>query len=385
MTIARKRIAVLGSTGSIGTNALKVIGSLKDKFEVVALSADSNIKELSIQANKFDPKVVCVRDHLLARKLKVGIPSGITVLNGASGLEEIVSRGDVDMVLFAISTSACLLPLIRAIKNRKPVALANKEALVSGGSIVMPLAKKNKVSIIPIDSEHSAIFQCLEGRMKHLKKIYLTATGGSLLDVPKGKFDRIPREIILNHPKWKMGNKISVDSATMMNKGLEIIEARWLFDVEEGNIDVLVHPEAIIHSMIELIDGTVFAQMSLPDMRIPIQYAITYPERFGTKVGRTDFTKVKNLSFREPDLGKFPCLRLARQALKDGGTYPAVLNAADEEAVNEYLNGVINFSRIPTMIEKVLERHNGVKKRLAIGDILEAESWAREEIVKQCR
>ncbi|MDP2929049.1 MAG: 1-deoxy-D-xylulose-5-phosphate reductoisomerase [Candidatus Omnitrophota bacterium] len=381
----KKRMAVLGSTGSIGRNALEVIAFLKDRFEIVALSADSNTKELAIQAKKFNPKVVCVRDHSLAKKLKSKISSEITILSGASGLEEIVSRGDVDMVLFAISGSACLFPLIRAVKNGKRVALANKEALVSGGSIVMPLVKKKRASIIPIDSEHSAIFQCLEGKRKFLKKIYLTATGGPLLDVPGMKFDSIPREIILNHPKWKMGNKISVDSATMMNKGLEIIEARWLFDVEEPCIDVLVHPEAIIHSMVELIDGTVFAQMGFPDMRVPIQYAITYPERFDTKVGFMDFSKVKNLSFREPDLSKFPCLRLAREALKDGGTYPSVLNAADEEAVNGYLHGKINFSRIPVMVEKVLERHNGNKGKLTIGDIIEAESWAREEIKKQCR
>jgi len=380
----KKRIAVLGSTGSIGRNALEVISFLKDRFEIVALSADSNTKELSIQAKKFNPKVVCVRDHSLAEKLKSKISSEITILSGASGLEDIVSRGDVDMVLFAISGSACLLPLIRAVKNGKRVALANKEALVSGGSIVMPLVKKKRASIIPIDSEHSAIFQCLEGKRKFLKKIYLTATGGPLLDVPGMKFDSIPREIILNHPKWKMGNKISVDSATMMNKGLEIIEARWLFDVKEDSIDVLVHPEAIIHSMIELIDGTVFAQMGLPDMRIPIQYAITYPARFDTRVGFMDLPKVKDLSFREPDLGKFPCLRLAREALSDGGTYPAVLNAADEEAVNGYLRGKINFSRIPIIVEKILERHNGIKGKLAIGDIVEAESWAREEIKKQC-
>ena len=385
MTMVKKRIAVLGSTGSIGRNALLVIASLKDRIEIVALSADSNIKELSIQAKKFNPKVVCVRDRSLAEKLKGKISSGIDILKGTSGLEEIVSRGDVDMVLFAISGSACLLPLVRAINNGKRIALANKEALVSGGSIVMPLVKKKRVSIIPIDSEHSAIFQCFEGKRKFLKKISLTATGGPLLDVPKMKFDTISRGIILNHPKWKMGNKISVDSATMMNKGLEIIEARWLFDVEEDRIDVLVHPEAIIHSMIELIDGTVFAQMSLPDMRIPIQYAITYPERLDTRAGFTDFPRVKNLSFREPDLSKFPSLRLAREALLDGGTYPAVLNAADEEAVSGYLYGKINFSRIPIMIEKVLERHNGVKRELVIGDIMEAESWAREEIKKLCR
>ena len=380
----KDRIALLGSTGSIGVNALKVISSLSDRFEITALSADSNIKALSGQARNFKPKVLCVRDAALAGKLKALAPSGIGILNGADGLAEIVSRRDVDIVIFAISGSSCIAPLIRAIKNRKRIALANKESLVSAGAIVMPLAKKYNVPIIPIDSEHSAIFQCLEGKRPFLNKIYLTATGGPLLDIPKNRFDKYSRNFILNHPKWKMGSKISVDSATMMNKGLEVIEARWLFDIEEEKIDVLVHPEAAVHSMIELIDGTVFAQMSLPDMRLPIQYAITYPDRFHTEVGFLNFSKIKNLSFRKPDLNKFPCLKLAREALKRSGTYPAVLNAADEEAVKSYLKGGMKFSRIPAVIEKVLERHKGAIKEPSIGDIMGAESWAREETVKLC-
>ena len=380
----RKRIAILGSTGSIGINALKVASSLGDKFEVVALSAGSNIKELAAQSRRYGPKVLCVRDEPSARKLASSISPSITVLNGISGLEEIVSRNDVDMVLFAISGSSCLIPLIRAINNKKAVALANKEALVSAGAIVMELAKKKRVSIIPIDSEHSAIFQCLEGKRDYLKKIYLTATGGSLLDVAKNRFNHISRAAVLNHPKWKMGNKITVDSATMMNKGLEIIEARWLFDIEARDIEVLVHPEAIIHSMIELVDGMVFAQMSMPDMRIPIQYAMTYPERFRTKTAPVDFLKLKDLTFRPPDTNKFPCLRLAREALVDGGTYPAVLNAADEEAVNEYLKGSINFTHIPVVIEKVLSRHKAGRGKLSICDVIGAERWAREEIHKLC-
>ena len=381
----RKRIALLGSTGSIGVNALKVISRLNDRFEITALSADLNIKALSDQARSFDPKVLCVRDATLAGKLKALVHPEISILNGADGLEEIVSRRDVDIVIFAISGSSCIAPLIRAIKNRKRIALANKESLVSAGAIVMPLAKKNKVPIIPVDSEHSAIFQCLEEKRPFLNKIYLTATGGPLLDIPKSRFDKYSRKFILNHPKWKMGSKISVDSATMMNKGLEVIEARWLFDIEEDRIDVLVHPEAAVHSMIELIDGTVFAQISLPDMRIPIQYAITYPDRFCTEVKFLNFSKIKNLSFRKPDLNKFPSLRLAREALKKGGTYPAVLNAADEEAVKSYLRGKIKFSRIPAIVEKALEHHKRVVIEPSIGDIIGAESWAREETVKLCR
>ena len=382
----KKRIALLGSTGSIGVNALKVISSLNDKFEIVALSADSNIKTLSVQARNFDPKVLCLRDAALAGKLKSMVPPGIDILNGASGLEEIVSRRDVDIVIFAITGSSCIAPLISAIKNKKRIALANKESLVSAGSIVMPLAKKYGLPIIPVDSEHSAIFQCLGSEKRpFLNKIYLTATGGPLLDIPKSRFDKYSRNFILKHPKWKMGSKISVDSATMMNKGLEVIEARWLFDIDEEKIEVLVHPEAAVHSMIELIDGTVFAQISLPDMRIPIQYAITYPGRLCTEVEFLDFSKISNLSFRKPDLNKFPCLRLARESLKRGGTYPAVLNAADEEAVNSYLKGKIKFSRIPAVIEKVLEHHKRSIKEPSIGDIMGAESWAREETAKLCR
>ncbi|MCX5665950.1 MAG: 1-deoxy-D-xylulose-5-phosphate reductoisomerase [Candidatus Omnitrophica bacterium] len=382
----RKRIALLGSTGSIGVNALKVISSLSDKFEIIALSADSNIKALSGQARNFGPKVLCVRDAALAGKLKAIVPSGIGILNGSSGLEEIVSRRDVDIVIFAISGSSCITPLLRAIKNRKRIALANKESLVSAGAIVMPLARKYNVPIIPVDSEHSAIFQCLGSEKRpFLNKMYLTATGGPLLDIPKSRFDKYSRKFILKHPKWKMGSKISVDSATMMNKGLEVIEARWLFDIEEDKIDVLVHPEAAVHSMIELIDGTVFAQISLPDMRIPIQYAITYPARLCTEVEFLDFSKIKNLSFRKPDLNKFPCLRLARESLKRSGTYPAVLNAADGEAVNSYLKGKINFSRIPAVIEKVLEHHKRSPNEPSIGDIMGAESWAREETLRLCR
>ncbi len=381
----KKRIALLGSTGSIGINTLKVISSLSKKFEITALSADSNIKVLSDQARIFHPKVLCVRDSALAGKLKAFAPSGVKILSGADGLDEIVSRIDVDMVIFAISGSSCISPLIRAIKKRKGIALANKESLVSAGSIVMPLAKKNNVSIIPIDSEHSAIFQCLEGKRPFLNKIYLTATGGPLLDIPKKRFDSFSRNFILKHPKWKMGSKISVDSATMMNKGLEVIEARWLFDIEESGIEVLVHPEAAVHSMIELIDGTVFAQISLPDMRLPIQYAITHPGRFCSEVEFLNFSEIKNLSFRKPDTGKFPCLRLAREALKKGATDPAVLNAADEEAVKSYLKGGIKFSRIPSVIEKVLERHKRIIKEPSIGDIMAAESWAKEETLKLCR
>jgi 1-deoxy-D-xylulose-5-phosphate reductoisomerase len=380
-----RRIALLGSTGSIGVNTLKVAAALKKEIEVVALSADSNIKLLAEQASIFKPKVICVRDESLAAKIEKTVSSPIEVLCGNSGLEDIVSRSDIDIVLFAISGSSCLIPLIRAIKNKKRIALANKEALISAGHLVMRLAKENSVPIIPIDSEHSAIFQCLEGKRDYLKKVYLTATGGPLLKVPKNKFNNMPLKFILNHPKWKMGKKISVDSATMMNKGLEIIEAKWLFGVDEDEIEVLVHPEAIIHSMIELIDGTFFALLSVPDMRLPIQYAITYPVRFKANSKSLNFSAVKSLSFEKPDLDKFPCLNLARFALKRGSVYTALLNVADEEAVKRYLEGKIKFSRIPYIIEKVLDRYKGsTKKDPALNDIIDAENWAREEALRLC-
>ena len=381
----RRRAAILGSTGSIGSNTLSVISTLREKFEVVALSADSNIKTLAEQATLFKAKVISVRDRSLARSIKPLLSSKTTVLFGTDGLNEIVSRSDVDIVVFAISGSSCLLPLIKAIRNRKRIALANKESLVSAGSIVMRSAKENGVNIIPVDSEHSAIFQCVEGKREFLNKIYLTATGGPLLNIPKSRFDNLSPRFILNHPKWKMGKKISVDSATMMNKGLEVIEAKWLFDIDEKKIDVLIHPEAIVHSMVELVDGTVFAEMNTPDMRIPIQYALTYPSRFKSMCRSADFTKIKSLSFKKPDLKRFPCLSLARQALRDGGTSPAILNAADEEVVKGYLEGKIKFSQIPVLIEKVLGRHKENKSAPSIDDIIGAESWAREEMHKLCR
>lgn len=381
----RRSIAVLGSTGSIGVNTLKVAASLKEKIQIIGLSADLNIKLLAMQARIFKPRVVSIRDAKLASELKSLIPPHIEVLSGESGLNDMVSRSDIDTVVFAISGSSCLLPLVNAIKNRKTIALANKEALVSAGQIVMRLAEEYRAPIIPIDSEHSAIFQCLEGKRQYLSRIYLTATGGPLLNVAKSRFDKLRPDFILNHPKWKMGKKISVDSATMMNKGLEIIEAKWLFNVDEKRIEVLIHPEAIIHSMVELVDRTIFAELSVPDMKIPIQYALTYPGRFDSCAGRIDFSKVKDMAFKKPDLKKFPCLVLAREALKSGGTYPAVLNAADEEAVSKYLEGKIRFSRIPYIIEKVMARHKGAgKNNLSIDDICRAEDWAREETCKLC-
>jgi 1-deoxy-D-xylulose-5-phosphate reductoisomerase len=377
-------VAVLGSTGSIGVNTLEVLSGLGERFNVVALSAESNITLLSKQARRFKPKIISVGSEGLARRIRPTLPPHTALASGEAGLNEIVRRSDVSTVVFAISGSACIAPLLQAIRERKRIALANKESLVSAGSIVMALAKRNGVKIIPIDSEHSAVFQCLEAAGRgHLEKIYLTGSGGPLLNIPRKRFDSLPVGFILDHPKWRMGRKISVDSATMMNKGLEIIEAKWLFGVEEGAIEVLIHPQAVIHSMVEFVDGTVLAQLAVPDMRIPIQYALTCPDRTASPAARLDFHKVKGLSFGKPDTGRFPCLELAREAVRKGGTYPAVLAAADEEAVKNFLDGRIRFSRISKTIEKVLGRHRN-KKDPTIDDILAAEAWAKEEAKRIC-
>lgn len=379
-----KRIAILGSTGSIGVNTLDVISRLKGNFKVIALTADSNIELLAKQARIFRPKVISVGSKALAFKAKKLVGAHTSVVCGEAGLREIVARRDVDMVVFAISGTTCLMPLLDAIECRKEIALANKEAIVSAGPIVTALARKKGVRIVPIDSEHSAIFQCIYGRSEYVSRIYLTGSGGPLLNIRKEKFDSLSVQFILKHPRWRMGKKITVDSATMMNKGIEIIEAKHLFNVDEDMIDVLVHPEAIIHSMVEFTDAAIIAQLGVPDMRLPIEYALTFPSRSKAIVKRVDFSRISSLTFRKPDINKFPCLGLARQAAKSGGLKPAVLCASDEEAVNNFLEGNINFSDIPKIIEKVLSRHKGAGKGFAARDVLDAYSWAKEETKILC-
>jgi 1-deoxy-D-xylulose-5-phosphate reductoisomerase len=378
-------VAIFGSTGSIGVNSLDVISRLGSRFKVTALSAESNIELLARQAKKFRPKLVCVGDERLAEAIKPRLPRGTVVLCGPDGLKVISSGPEIDIALFAIAGSACLAPLVNAIKNKKRIALANKEALVSAGPLVMRLVAENGVKIVPIDSEHSAIFQCVDGRAHDISRIYLTGSGGPLLNVPGARFDTLPRSRILNHPKWKMGKKISVDSATMMNKGLEIIEAKYLFGLSEERIEVLIHPEAIVHSMVEFVDGAVLAELGVPDMRLPIQYALTYPDRMPCPVGRVNFSASGGLTFRAPDVRKFPCLGIARDAAASGGTAPAVLCASDEEAVRCYLDRRIKFSDIPRTIEKVLSKHkNNGNSNLTVARVLEAGLWAREETRAIC-
>jgi len=377
-----KKVVILGSTGSIGVNTLKVISQLpKNDFEVLGLSTNSRVDLLAQQIKQFRPKAICVRDSQKTKELKKLVNlKGITIFEGPPGLQEIASLKEADLVVISILGNASLLPLIRAIESKKSIALASKEPLVSAGRIVMEKAKKNKVQIIPIDSEHNAIFQCLKGQKEgELKKIYLTGSGGPLRKIAKRHFNGFSPERITKHPKWKMGKKISVDSATLMNKGLEVIEAKWLFGVDILDIEVLIHPEAIVHSMVELRDGSLLAQMAYPDMCLPIQFALTFPERLNSNFFAFDFKKVNKLTFHAPNKKKFPCLDIAYEAARKSGTYPAVLNAANEEAVNLYLKGMLKFTDIPKVIEKVITKHRGVTQP-KLKDILDTDKWAREEV-----
>lgn len=374
-----KNIAILGSTGSIGLNALEVIRHFPEKFRVVALSTNSSIDLLEKQIKEFHPAFACVKDVSGGKRLKA---AHTKIFFGEEGLEKMVQEERIQEVLLAISGSAALAPLIKAISANKQIALANKEALVMAGPIIMDIATKGKVSIIPVDSEQSAIWQCLEGKdLTALKNIYLTASGGPFRNSSIKDLKDISVENVLKHPRWKMGRKISVDSATLMNKGLEVLEAMFLFNVSNEKIKILIHPEAIIHSMVEFIDGVVLAQLSATDMRIPIQYALSYPQRLSNSLPRVDFYKLKGLHFEKPDFRKFPCLRLAYQAAEELGTKPAVLNASNEVSVQEFLNRRLDFTDIPKVIERVFDKHRNILKP-DLKDIHKADSWARNESYK---
>ena len=379
-----EKIAVLGSTGSIGVSSLKVISRFPDRFKVCALSTNTNIELLENQVKKFRPQAVCI-GSLTGGKPKLG---NTKVYEGADGLCRMLNDLKIDTVLVGIVGSSALLAVLTALDKVKKIALANKEALVMAGGIIVNKAAGNNVTIVPVDSEHSAIFQCIEGRdTRELKKIFLTGSGGPLLNVKRSGFKNITPEQATNHPKWKMGKKISVDSATMMNKGLEVIEARWLFNMDINNIHILIHPEAVIHSMVEFRDGAILAQLGACDMRIPIQYALTYPERLDSGIKSPAFSSIKNLSFYEPDFEKFPCMGLAYEAGRKAGTYPCVLNASNETAVRYFIEGGIKFTDIPKVIEKVIGMHKGLKNP-GLGDILEADKWARiktKEMLRCCR
>ena len=375
-----KKITILGSTGSIGTQTLDVVRKNKDKFEVVAISANRSVDLLLEQILEFKPKYVAVYNEESAKKLKNMIPNDIDieVLSSMEGLVKICELEEIDTVLTAVVGMIGLVPTMAAIKAKKTIALANKETLVTAGEIVMAEAKKNNVEILPVDSEHSAIFQCLNGeRKKDVEKIILTASGGPFRGKKKEELINVTKNQALKHPNWDMGRKISIDSSTLMNKGLEVIEAKWLFDVDVEDIEVVVHPQSIIHSMVSFKDSSVMAQMGCPDMRLPIEYALTYPQRSKTDFERLDLTKIATLTFEKPDMETFPCLELAFKALKLGGTYPAVLNSANEVLVNEFLDDKIGFYDIPYYIERSLQQHNN-RSNPTLEDILEVDKETRE-------
>jgi 1-deoxy-D-xylulose-5-phosphate reductoisomerase len=352
-----KKVLILGSSGSIGVNSLNVIRNFPDRFSVEALTVNSNIDLLEQQIEEFSPSLVVARDEKKAEELIKRIGSKVKVLSGDEGLLEAASDCDYDILVSSLVGFAGLLPTIEAIKKGKRIALANKETLVVAGELVTALVRDYNAEIIPVDSEHSAIYQCLIGEeLKEVEKLILTASGGPFLNKDKSFFENATVDEALNHPNWKMGSKITIDSASMMNKGLEVIEAHWLFGLPAEKIDVVVHPQSIIHSMVQFVDGSIKAQLGLPDMKLPIQYALSFPERLENKFERTDMPKIGSLTFFEPDLNKFECLKLAYEALVSMGTAPCILNAANEIAVDKFLKGKIKFSHIPKFINKALEK-----------------------------
>ncbi len=355
-----KNIVVLGSTGSIGRQTLEVVEQHPDEYKIIALSANRNVDLLVEQAVKFKPQYVVLTSGENFSKLQTSLADYKTeVLQGSEGIKQIVTLPEVDVVVTAMVGFAGLLPTVEAIKAGKNIALANKETLVVAGEIIMDLARKHKVDILPVDSEHSAIFQCLIGEdEKAVDKIFLTASGGPFRGMKSAELKHITKEHALKHPNWKMGNKITIDSATLMNKGLEAIEAHWLFDLKPEQIDIVIHPQSIIHSMVQFVDGSIKAQMGLPDMRLPIQFALTYPGRLTNNFPRFDFSKITQLTFEQPDIETFKALDLALKAMKQGGNSPCVLNAANEVAVGAFLNDKIGFLQIPQVVEKVLNSIN---------------------------
>ncbi|WP_304340648.1 1-deoxy-D-xylulose-5-phosphate reductoisomerase [Metaclostridioides mangenotii] len=382
-----KKISILGSTGSIGKQTLDVVRENSDKFEVVAISANSSVDLLLEQIVEFKPKYVTVYQDVSYKKLKDSIPSGIDieVLCGMEGLKAISTLDEIDILLTAVVGMIGLVPTIAAIEKGIDIALANKETLVTAGKLVMDLAQKNGVKILPVDSEHSAIFQSLQGEnLKNIDKVILTASGGPFRGKKREDLINITKNEALKHPNWSMGRKISIDSSTLMNKGLEVIEAKWLFDVEYNKIDVVVHPQSIIHSMVQFDDSSVIAQLGCPDMKLPIQYALGYPDRISNSYERIDFSKIATLTFENPDLDTFPCLNLAYKCLELGGTYSAALNSANEILVNEFLEDKIEFYDIPYFIEKVLESHKSIENA-TLEDILEIDRWSRDFVKKRIK
>lgn len=372
-----RHLTILGSTGSIGQSTLAICRAHKDEFQVQALSAGKNLKILFEQIEEFQPKVVSVISKEDAESLRSQISTNTEIVFGEEGVEAVATFHTSDLVVSAIVGAAGLKPTMQAIEAGKTIALANKESMIIAGEILSELARAKQVSIIPVDSEHSAIFQCLQGEsQKHVNKLILTASGGPFWNKPKEEFPSITKADALKHPNWDMGAKISIDSATMMNKGLEVIEAHFLFAFPVEQIEVLVHPQSIVHSLVEFCDGSVLSQMGTPDMRTPISYALSYPNRLPTDFPKLDLKAIQNLSFFAPDFERFPCLRLAYEAAKGQGSLIAVLNAVNEVAVDSFLKDQISFMDISYIVEACLEKHEKHAIR-QIEDVLAADTWAR--------
>ena len=373
-----KKLSILGSTGSIGENTLLVADNLGEQIDILYLSANRNVERLIEQAQKYYPKTVAIVDEEAGKKVTGALNGQIEVLTGREGLLELAGRDDVDIVLNGLVGSAGMEPTLRSVEAGVDVALSNKESLVMAGSLINEAKQQSGAKIFPVDSEHSAIWQCLAGEdMDDVRKIILTGSGGPFRTKNVETFINITPKEALNHPNWDMGNKITIDSATMMNKGLEVIETYWLFGLKADEIDIVVHPQSIIHSMVEFADRSVKAQLGVPDMKIPIQYALTYPRHSAAHWEELDFIKTGQLTFEAPDLEKFPCIKLAYEALRAGGSTPAVLNVANEQAVYNFLDGEIKFTEIPVIIEKACAGHHYIAKP-TLEDLLELEIWATD-------
>ena len=376
-----RQIAILGSTGSIGTNALKVIASLGPEFRVMALSGHSNVALLAEQAHQYLPKVVCLTDEALKDRLadRVG-DLDVTILSGAQGLTQIAEMPEVDTILSAVVGAAGLPSSLVGARLGKRLAIANKEPLVMAGELLTSTARAHNATLIPVDSEHSAVFQAMHaGDSREVLRVILTASGGPFRGASEAQLQTVTREQALAHPTWNMGPKITIDSATMMNKALEIIEARWLFDIAVSRIDVLIHPESIVHSLVEFVDGAMMAQMGTPDMCLPIQYALTYPKRLKGVSEHLRLEDLGRLTFELPNQAVFRALPLAYQVVEAGGTAPAVFNAANEAAVQAFLHGAIEFVQILDCVENCLDRHD-VKTHIGLDDLVEADLWARRQV-----
>ena len=375
-----KTVVVLGSTGSIGTSAMKVAEDLPDQIHMLGLAAGNNLELLLEQTRKHRPESIAIADPAKAKELRDALGASTAVYSGPEGLVKLATLPAADLVLIAIVGTAGLQPALAAIRAGKDIAVASKEILVMAGEIVMREAAKHDVRVLAVDSEHSAIFQCLDGKPpEYVRRLWLTASGGPFRTTPKADFPKITLARALKHPSWVMGRKITIDSATLFNKGLEMIEARWLFGVEMERVSVLIHPQSVVHSMVEFIDGSVLAQLSTPDMCLPIQYALTYPARVRSDRVQTNLAKLGSLTFEEPDHERFPALQLARRAGEAGGTLPAVLNAANEAAVAAFCAGRIGFDQISQSVAHVMERHQLVSHP-SLEQILAADAWARGQV-----